>query len=86
MGTDRNYHIDSGEEEEVRKTGRQRCPGRVKDGDWEEGSGEEGSLLPAQRAGSLKPHIRVGERRNRQGRGGCSAKICLVTCCMGSLW
>lgn len=80
MGTDRNYHIDSGEGEEVRKTGRQRCPGRVKDGDREEGSGEEGSLLPAQ------PHIRMGEGRNRQGRGGCSAKICLVTCCVGSLW
>lgn len=38
-------------------------------------AGEEGSLLPAQRAGSLKPHIRVGKRRNRQGRGGFSAKI-----------
>lgn len=49
------------------------------------GSREEGSLLPAQMAGSLEPHIRVGERRNKQGRGGRSAEIYLVTCWWGGV-
>lgn len=54
-------------------------PWRVKDGEREEGGGEEDSLFPARMAGCLKWFIRMGERRSRQGIG-CPAKIYLVTC------
>lgn len=39
----------------------------MKDGDGEEGGDWEDYPFPAQMAGCLKPLIRMGERRNRQG-------------------